>query len=206
MEQEIQTLKAIPTSRQLGFNRYAPVFTNQFDKESAEGNDLDDSQNTTFAAYNADNSNFLFDIAYSGFDFSSLPKRFEVNSVTVSFNEDASPNYCMLNRKLAVYSGNTRLYEFALHNIEDSSEPPVREVFQLSNFQSEWLTDFKLVYEWERKQGYGVRCYVYGMDVVIDYIPTKIQNMVLTEAPIQTANVGNQEVQAVFFGDMQIYG
>jgi hypothetical protein len=44
------------------------------------------------------------------------------------------------------------------------------------------------------------------MDVVIDYIPTKIQNMVLTEAPIQTANVGNQEVQAVFFGDMQIYG
>lgn len=204
MEQKIQTLKAIPTSRQLGFNRYAPVLSTR--DQSKEGQDLDDSQNTTYTAYDADSSNFLFDIAYKGFDFSSLPENFEINSITVYFNEASSPNYCMLNRKLAVYSGNTRLYEFSLHNINNSGEPPVREVFTLSNFQSEWLTDFKLVYEWERKQGYGVRCYVYGMDVIVNYIPSKIQNMVITEAPIQTANVGNQEVQAVFFGDIKIYG
>jgi hypothetical protein len=172
MEQEMQTIKVVPTSYQLGFNRYAPVFTNRFYPESKEENALDDSQNDTFSAYNADNSNMLFDIAYNGFDFSSLPKHFEVNSITVSFKEHASPNYCMLNRKLAVYSGNTRLYEFALHNIEDSSEPPVREVFQLTNFQSEWFTDLKLVYEWERKKGYGVACFVYGMDVVVNYTPT----------------------------------
>lgn len=172
MEQEMQTIKAVPTSCQPGFNRAAPVFSYRFDPGSAMGNDLDDSQNTTFTAYDADNSNMLFDIAYSGFDFSSLPKHFEVNSIVVSFNEDASPNYCMLNRKLAIYSGNTRLYEFALHEITDSSQPAVREVFQLANFQSDWLTDLKLVYEWERKSGYGVRCYVYGMDVVVNYTPT----------------------------------
>lgn len=203
-ELEIKTLKAIPHAYTLGFISSAPVVRTT-DEEKPE-NALDDSQNDTYAYFKTDNSNFFFDEAFTDFDFSSLPRNFDIVSMTVCIKEAGGPDYSCPTRKLSIYSGNTRLYEFTLHEITQSGAAPVRNTFTLTDFKREWLKDFKMVHEWERQQGYGTGCDVYGMDVTMEYIPRKIQNMIQVDTPVETAMIGNTEIVAIYSGDVQIYG